>query len=120
MPDFSYQVRQQDSVCVVEVSGDVDMAVHQQLEQVLEPLVAAGDVVLDCSRVTFFDSMALRVAVKIMHRAGEAGTTFALVPSQAVSRVLKLAGLTEIFTIREAAPAPGPGTGTGTGTGTVQ
>ncbi|MEY9930501.1 anti-anti-sigma factor [Catenulispora sp. GP43] len=53
------------------MSGDVDMSTRQQLAQTLEPLVAAGDVVLDCSQVAFFDSMGLRVAVTMMQQAAQ-------------------------------------------------
>ena len=104
MPEFSCRVRAQDSVKIVEVSGDVDMSTYQQLAQTLEPLVAAGDVVLDCSQVAFFDSMGLRVAVTIMQQAAQAATTFTLVPSRAVRRVLELAGVTQIFNIQDAPP----------------
>lgn len=81
------------------------MSVHEQLTEALEPLVAAGDVVLDCSRVSFMDSMGLRVALSMVRQAEEVGTIFALVPSKAVSRVLELAGVTEIFNIRDAVPS---------------
>ena len=47
MQAFSYQVRTQGPVCIVEASGDVDMSAFAQLTEVLLPLVAAGDVVLD-------------------------------------------------------------------------
>lgn len=88
MPEFSCRVREQDQVSVVEVAGDVDMSVAGQLSEVLEPLVAAGDVVLDCTAVTFFDSMGLRVAVNALNQAAQASTAFSLVPSHAVTRVL--------------------------------
>ncbi|ACU71712.1 anti-sigma-factor antagonist [Catenulispora acidiphila DSM 44928] len=104
MREFSYRVREQDSVSVVEVSGDVDMSVAGQLSGVLEPLVAAGDVVVDCTAVTFFDSMGLRVAVDAMNRAGQAGTAFSLVPSQMVARVLELAGVSGLFVIHDSVP----------------
>lgn len=55
--------------------------------------------VLDCSGVTFFDSMGLRTAVQCMQQAKEVGATFALIPSEPVTRVLELAGVSGIFTI---------------------
>ena len=99
MPEFSYQVRTVGSVSIVEACGDVDMSVSAQLAEILSPLIKAGNVVLDCTRVTFCDSMGLRAAVQARQEALEAGTTFALVPSEPVSRVLRLAGVTQIFTI---------------------
>ena len=101
MPGFTYQIHEQGSVSVIEVSGDVDMSVAGRLTEVLEPLVAVKNVVLDCSNVTFFDSMGLRVAVNALNQATKAGTTFTLVPSQPVARVLELAGVVEIFTNRQ-------------------
>lgn len=95
-------------VKIVEVSGDVDMSTYQQLAQTLEPSAAAGDVVLDCSQVAFFDSMGLRVTVTIMQKAAQAATTFTLVPSRATRRVLELAGVTQIFSIQDAPPHASP------------
>ena len=82
----------------------MDMSTYQQLAQTLEPSVAAGDVVSACSQVAFFDSMGLRVAVTIMQQAAQAATTFTLVPSRAVRRVLELAGVAQIFDIQDAPP----------------
>jgi stage II sporulation protein AA (anti-sigma F factor antagonist) len=100
MPEFSYQVRSDQTVTTVEVSGDVDMAVASRLSEVLDPLITAdATVVLDCSGVTFFDSMGLRTAVQGMQQAKDVGATFALIPSTPVTRVLELAGVSGIFTI---------------------
>lgn len=104
MPQFSYQVREHGPVSVVEVSGDVDMAVAGELTEVLQPLVTHKDVVLDCSAVTFFDSMGLRVAISARTQAERAGTTFVLVPSPVVSRVLELAGVAGIFATYDSPP----------------
>lgn len=100
MPGFSYQVRSDEAIVIVEVSGDVDMSVAGQLSEVLDPLITAeARVVLDCSGVIFFDSMGLRVTVQAMQLAKDVGATFALIPSQPVTRVLELAGVSGIFTI---------------------
>lgn len=96
---FSYQLRTEGSVRIVEACGDIDMSVFGQLTELLLPLVATEDVVLDCTGVTFCDSMGLRAFVHTRQAALEAGTTFALVPSAPVTRVLTLAGVTQIFTI---------------------
>lgn len=100
MPEFSYQIRTDEELTILEVAGDVDMSVAKTLSEALEPLITAGaSVVLDCSAVTFFDSMGLRVAVQTTHLAKNTGATFALVPSAAVTRVLNLAGVSGIFTL---------------------
>jgi anti-sigma B factor antagonist len=99
MPEFSYRIRTEGPVTIVEISGDVDMSVAGQLTEALEPLVAAGpNVVLDCSNVAFFDSMGLRLAVQAKRQAEQVGTTFTLLPSAAVTRVLELAGVSDLFT----------------------
>lgn len=100
MPEFSYQVRTDKGMTIIEVTGDVDMSVAKRLSEALEPLITAETtVVLDCSAVTFFDSMGLRVAVQTLHQAKNIGATFALVPSAAVIRVLDLAGVSGIFNL---------------------
>jgi anti-sigma B factor antagonist len=105
MPEFSYRIRTEGPVTIVEISGDVDMSVAGQLTEALEPLVAAGpSVVLDCSNVAFFDSMGLQVAVQAKRHAEHAGTTFTLLPSAAVTRVLELAGVSDLFTPGDNAP----------------
>jgi stage II sporulation protein AA (anti-sigma F factor antagonist) len=103
MPEFSYRVRTDGVLNVVEVSGDVDMAVADQLTEALDPLVTASEVVLDLSAVAFFDSMGLRVVVQAKQQAEQAGNAFTLIPSKAVSRVLELAGLSKLFTIHDSA-----------------
>ena len=76
------------------------MSVAGQLTTVLDPLITAeARVVLDCSSVTFFDSMGLRTTVQAMQQAKDVGATFALIPSRPVTRVLELAGVSGIFTI---------------------
>lgn len=100
MAGFSHQVRTDDGMTIVEAAGDVDMSVAGQLSETLEPLITAqASVVLDCSGVTFFDSMGLRVVVLAIQRAKEVGAAFALVPSASVTRVLELAGISEVCTV---------------------
>jgi anti-anti-sigma factor len=100
MPEFSYQVRNDQAITIVEVGGDVDMSVAGRLSDVLDPLITAdATVVLDCSGVTFFDSMGLRTAVQSTQQAKDVGAAFALIPSEPVARVLELAGVSGIFTL---------------------
>jgi anti-anti-sigma factor len=56
------------------------------------------DLVVECSGVTFMDSMGITVLFYMMRGATEAGHGFALAaPSQAVTSVLRLAGIGGLF-----------------------
>jgi stage II sporulation protein AA (anti-sigma F factor antagonist) len=100
--EFSCSARQSGGLRVLEVSGDVDLAAHAQFQADVDRLWprTPTDVVMDCSRVTFLDSMGLRVLVHAMQRAAGNGCGFALAaPSQPVLRVLELAGVTSLFSL---------------------
>jgi len=57
-----------------------------------------SDVRLNCSGVTFMDSMGLRVLVGLWQNLTDADRTVTLIdPSERVSRVLDLAGVTQLF-----------------------
>lgn len=100
MAGFSCEVRLEGAVRVLHVRGEIDIAVADEFWRVLEPLLTAGTLVaMECSGVSFFDSMGLRVVVKAQNRAEETGAAFVLAgPSGAVARVLELSGVTGMFT----------------------
>ncbi|MEY9858487.1 anti-anti-sigma factor [Catenulispora sp. GAS73] len=85
----------------VTVAGDVDLAAADTLWSVLDEYVHAGaQVVVDCSRVAFLDSMGLRTLIRAQHKAGASGARLTLAaPSEAVLRVLQLAGVAELFVL---------------------
>jgi anti-anti-sigma factor len=85
----------------VTVSGDVDLAAADTLWSVLDEYVHAGaDVVVDCSRVAFLDSMGLRTLIRAQHKAAASGARLTLAaPSEAVLRVLQLAGVADLFVL---------------------
>jgi stage II sporulation protein AA (anti-sigma F factor antagonist) len=89
------------TVRVVKAAGDVDLAFAGELWDVLEPLLTPGAVVaLDCSGITFLDSTGLRSAVVAANRAKETDAVFCLIaPSEPVTRVLDLSGVTGMFTV---------------------
>lgn len=100
--EFSCTARQSGGLLVLEVAGDVDLAVHARFQAEVDRLWprTPTDVVMDCSRVTFLDSMGLRVLVQALQRAAGHGCGFALAaPSQPVLRVLELAGVTGLFSV---------------------
>lgn len=85
----------------VTVAGDVDLAAADTLWSVLDEYVHAGaNVVVDCSRVAFLDSMGLRTLIRAQHKAGASGARLTLAaPSEAVLRVLQLAGVSDLFVL---------------------
>jgi len=99
--EFSCTAQQNDNHVVITLNGDVDLAAHARFHAEAEPWVSAQtDVVLDCSNVTFLDSMGLQVLVQLRHLVLESGRDFVLRdPSASVVRVLELAGVQDLFEV---------------------
>jgi anti-anti-sigma factor len=99
--DFNCTAQQSEQHLVATVAGDVDLAVHPRFQAEADTWAGKdADVVLDCSGVTFMDSMGLRVLVQLRRALTAGGHTFALAdPSERVSRVLELAGLRDLFEV---------------------
>ena len=102
MDEFSVSAAEQDSMVHVDVGGDVDLATADRFHAEVVPWIQPGrEVALDCAGVRFLDSTGLRVLLDLNHRAQESGGELVLVaPSEAVSRVLDLAGVAALFTVR--------------------
>jgi stage II sporulation protein AA (anti-sigma F factor antagonist) len=107
---FSSTARQTAGRVVLTIAGDVDLAAHLSFKSHVDRAWdGSTDLVIDCSQVTFLDSMGLRVLVQTIQRAGESGHSVALAaPSQPVIRVLELAGVRSLFTEVEAVPDGDP------------
>jgi stage II sporulation protein AA (anti-sigma F factor antagonist) len=101
--EFSCTATQFANHVLLTVVGDVDLAVHGRFQADLEQSWdGSADLVVDCSRVSFLDSMGLRVLVHAMQRAAANSSVVTLAaPSQPVLRVLELAGVKELFTVTE-------------------
>lgn len=94
---------------VLTVAGDVDLAAHTRFESdVQQAWDGSTDLVVECSRIDFLDSMGLRVLVHAMQRATANGRGVTLAaPSQPVLRVLELAGVKDLFLVTDlTGPAP--------------
>lgn len=62
-----------------------------------------GDIVIHMAEVSFVDSSGLRVLLDLHQRAGEAGRRLVLhTPSQAVTKLLEVTGLSDHFTVESA------------------
>jgi len=92
-----------DEQVLVHVTGDVDFAVSDLLWKDIEPwLVPTKSVVVDCSGITFLDSMGLRTLLRVEAYTRENGVGLTLAaPSRPVRRVLELAGVESLFNVSE-------------------
>jgi len=99
--EFSCTAKQFADHVLLTVVGDVDLAAHGRFQaDVEEAWDGSSDLIIDCSQVTFLDSMGLRVLVHAMQRASTNSRVITLAaPSQPVLRVLELAGVKELFTV---------------------
>ncbi|MCC6190505.1 MAG: STAS domain-containing protein [Anaerolineales bacterium] len=89
-------------VAVMAVSGRVDSATAPELESKLRELVDAGktQIVLDLRNVEYMSSAGLRAMVSTLKAVKRVNGDLRLAnPSPRVEEVLRLAGLTSIFSI---------------------
>lgn len=89
--------------------GDLDLGTADRLwEQIRAHLAPGTRVVLDCSAITFCDSVGLQVLMRAHKHAAGFGTEFALAfTAHTLAHVLDMAGLTgRIPTVEEAAISP--------------
>ncbi|MFD8494525.1 STAS domain-containing protein [Amycolatopsis sp. NPDC059657] len=100
--DVLIRISRMETVCVVRVSGEVDLVsaatVEQALTGTLEP-VPTG-LVADLSGVTFFGSSGLSALVAAEDRAKTAGVPFAVVAaSREVLVPMRVTGLDELLAV---------------------
>jgi anti-sigma B factor antagonist len=88
----------------VEVSGDLDMTTGEQLERALVAAEADGpsELVLDLSRVGFFDSTGLQILLDADVRARAAERRFKVVAGDGeAARVMALTAVAERLQVAE-------------------
>ncbi len=93
----------------VIVSGDVDIALRQGFDDVVERFVAsdATDVDVDLSSVTFLDSTGLSFLVLLRNACLERqGAVTLVAPSEVAMRTLELAAFDHLFPIVDLPAAP--------------
>jgi anti-sigma B factor antagonist len=85
----------------VELSGDIDIALKDDLRARLEAAAQQSNTVdIDLSKVDYADSTALGLIVALRNRLRERGGDVRLVsPSERVRKLLGYAGLDQAFTI---------------------
>lgn len=104
---FDILSREGDPACVLEVSGDVDIASVPALKEKLDITLETGcrNVVLDLSGVSYADSSALSLLIWLDRRLAPTGGRVVLAgANRDVTRVLELSGLVEVATSVETSP----------------
>jgi anti-anti-sigma factor len=90
----SVTIGEVQGVSVAIIQGDVDLAVVDRIDTELEPVPAAGALVLDLSDVSYLDSAGVHLLFKLAGRRQTAGGAMRLVATAGpVRRVLELTGV---------------------------
>jgi anti-anti-sigma factor len=86
----------------LRLRGEIDLASAPELERQLDHLGQAQDIVLDAADVTFIDSSGLRIVIAAHQSHQDAGTRLIVVnPSEVVSNVLSITGLTDHLDVEQ-------------------
>jgi len=91
-----------ETTCVLEIEGEVDVYTSPQLKQDLVQLAERGvkRVIINLSKVEYLDSTGLGVLIGGLKRLREAGGNLALVgPGMRIQRIFEITGLNKIFDI---------------------
>jgi anti-sigma B factor antagonist len=100
-----------DGLPVLEVAGELDLAVAPRLRDQIDALFVGGaiSIILDLSQATFLDSTALGVLVGALTTSKELGGHIHLVVTEPqILRVLSITGLGDEFSVH-GSRAEGPG-----------
>lgn len=106
-PDmFAAHVIVEEDQPVVVVQGEIDLASAARLDTALTQALAAGPrITLDLSNTTFMDSTGINVIVGALHHLGRKPEGIVLRdPTDAVRRVLAVAGVDHLFTVHTTGP----------------
>lgn len=89
------------SLCVVTVTGELDVLTAPRLEKVVDHVLESGStsVLVELSGVTFLASAGVGVLVDLRNRLSATDGRCGLVPSDPVKRVLSITGLLAAFEI---------------------
>jgi anti-anti-sigma factor len=84
------------------LAGDLDLGAYDVLAAGLEPLFERrGDVVLDIANVSFIDSSAIRLLVRLQSSREDGGAVRLRHPQAHVARVLEVAGVADLGIVVE-------------------
>jgi len=97
---FRICVDHRDGVCIIMLSGELDMSCTDILDDVLDTFPWDGQrcVIIDLRDLAFMDSTGLHALLDAKRRAEAAGTRLIVTPGrQNVQRVFEVMGITQIF-----------------------
>jgi anti-sigma B factor antagonist len=81
----------------IRLAGEIDMENAHRLEAALSPLVArGGQVLVECSALTFMDSSGFGVLIRAAQRLGRRGRLVLLSPGDLIARTLTLMGVEQV------------------------
>jgi anti-sigma B factor antagonist len=103
-PDLVLSVNVEETRAVVAVRGELDAYSAPRLENQISKLLSESvdEVVLDLSDTGFLDSSGLRAILSAHRRLAESDRRLQLrSPSEAVTRLLEITGLTDHFTVEK-------------------
>ena len=103
-PDLVLTTERDGSRAVLTVRGELDAYSAPGLEDQISRLVGeqVNEVVLDLAQTGFLDSSGLRAILTAQRRLGENGGEMRLrAPSEPVTRLLEITGLTDHFALEE-------------------
>lgn len=93
-----------ETTCVLDIEGEVDVYTSPQLKQDLMSFAERGikHVIINLSKVEYLDSTGLGVLIGGLKRLREAGGNLVLVgPDMRIQRIFEITGLNNIFDIYE-------------------
>jgi anti-sigma B factor antagonist len=97
---FALAVRPTDGDSVIELTGDFDLSGVEEFRSCIEELIGSSDgpLVVDLGEVTFIDSRAISAMLEMRRLVTREHRELRIQRiSPPVSRLLELAGLTELF-----------------------
>jgi anti-sigma B factor antagonist len=103
--DLDIATRDEGGICVMSVSGEVDVYTAPMFKQRLVDVIDGGctHVVVDLSRVGFMDSSGLGTLVSGLKRIKERDGTISLARvGEQVLKVFRITGLDKVFPIFDA------------------
>lgn len=103
--DFTLSVGDRGSASIVKVSGEVDVSTAPRLDACLQNLISNGraEIILDLENCSYFDSEGLNTLIQAYRSADRQGIMAISGASAAVTRILELSGLQNLFPIRQSA-----------------
>ena len=97
-PEFEVTVTSEDGVCVVAVSGELDIDTMAELSTALAAGYGVATTVVDLRRLTFIDSSGVSGLLAAARRARDAGSRLVCVPGPAsIQRIFELTGVDTVL-----------------------